>query len=100
MLSTIFCAVPAFIRVEPERASGPTPTTISIPAARPHSEPHFATLANLGQRPLDCPGHGFVLGIDDASDLQRGLGVQPSGSWILLLGVEVTDRHFEEWGPW
>jgi len=38
MLSTIFCAVPAFIRVEPASTSGPTTGTIATSAARVISE--------------------------------------------------------------
>src|SRR5471032_1813440 len=45
MFSTIFCAVPAFIRVDPESTSGPTSATISISAALPSSDLGLQTTA-------------------------------------------------------
>ena len=39
VFSTSFCAVPAFIRVEPAMISGPTTTAISCSTACPSGEP-------------------------------------------------------------
>ena len=44
VLSTSFCAVPAFSRVEPARNSGPTTTAISCSTSRPSSESGTATM--------------------------------------------------------
>ena len=47
MLSTSFCAVPAFSRVEPAITSAPTTTAISCSASRPSSEPSTETTATV-----------------------------------------------------
>ena len=47
MLSTIFCAVPAFIRVEPASTSGPTTGTIATSTACAISDPGTQVTATV-----------------------------------------------------
>ena len=52
MLQMSFCAVPAFMRVEPATTSGPTSATISMSAARPSGEPGLQVIPTvLAPRP-------------------------------------------------
>src|SRR5215470_5531136 len=65
MLSTIFCAVPAFIRVDPASTSGPTTGTIATSATRVISESGTQVTGTVSD---SADGVGRAPGGRDADD--------------------------------